>query len=129
MNSAARNGITDAKTVPLLLPPLARGGRGGLHPGTSPSDHLETVLPTCLQIQPKTWRDVAVTPPTPPCEGGEKFKSGVRSETSSRGLLWSWLGISLLAGYLLFAHGCHRDVDDEPALLPDITNQRQSTAP
>ena len=24
-----------------------------------------------------------------------------------------WLGILLVAGYLLFSHGCHGDVDDE----------------
>ncbi len=33
--------------------------------------------------------------------------------------IWGWLTMMILAGYLLFNHGCHADVDDEPGLLPD----------
>ena len=120
---------SEKETGPLLLPPFARGGRGGLRASTTRLNGLETVLPTRLKIQPKTWRDLAVTPPTPPCEGGEKFQSRARSETSFKSLFLSWLGVLLLGAYLLFAHGCHADVDDEPGLLPDLTNQRQATAP
>ena len=33
--------------------------------------------------------------------------------------IWGWLSMIVLAGYLLFNHGCHAEVDDEPGLLPD----------
>jgi hypothetical protein len=87
MSFVSRNRIADAKSGPILLPPFARGGRGGLHAGIFPLHGLDIVLPTCLQIQPKTRRDVAVTPPTPPCKGGEKFKARLESETETGPLL------------------------------------------
>ena len=45
--------------------------------------------------------------------------------TSKFSVRWSFLAAMLLGTYLLFSHGCHADVDDEPGLLPDVTGQQQ----
>ena len=38
-----------------------------------------------------------------------------------------WVALALLAGYLLFCHGCHGDVDDE-LFVSSSTKDRQAGA-
>jgi hypothetical protein len=40
---------------------------------------------------------------------------------------WGWLGVIMLGLYLLFNHGCHADVDDEPGVVPEIKQGSKRT--
>ena len=82
------------------------------------------ILPAC-KFSSKPGTTWILHPLSPNTETRERDN---KSETSFRSLFLSWLGIMLVGTYLLFAHGCHADVDDEPALLPDLSSQQQSTA-
>jgi hypothetical protein len=62
-------------------------------------------------------------------------KRGQRAEPELRPLgsvkVWKWAILLLCAGYLLFAHGCHPDEDDElfaPRLLDAFVWRSNSAA-
>jgi len=43
---------------------------------------------------------------------------------------WLWVGLALLAGYLLFCHGCHGDEDNELFIgARNVTTIRNSATP
>jgi hypothetical protein len=61
------------------------------------------------------------TPPSPTSDATTRGK--VQSSPRSSFFGWGWVTVLMISVYLLFNHGCHADLDDEPGLFPEIKSQ------
>jgi hypothetical protein len=64
-------------------------------------------------------------------ESAHRLRVGLVSEPAT-GRGWLWLPMALLLGYLLFAHGCHGDEDNELFMRlqrTTVPGSREATQP
>ncbi len=58
-----------------------------------------------------------------PSTANSDSRTKVTSSAGTSISRWGWLTVITISLYLLFNHGCHADVDDEPGLVPQLKSQ------
>lgn len=55
----------------------------------------------------------------------ELTKNCSENTTPAKAKYTRWLFLlAILSAFPIFSHGCHRDVDDEPGLIPEVRDQK-----